>query len=389
MYPSGPTFKTVAVAGTNGKGSTVTMLAATLDAAGYKTGAYTSPHLLRYNERVCINSRAVNDESLCQAFQCVESHRGDTTLTYFEFGTLAALQLFHEAAVDIAVLEVGLGGRLDAVNIIDADLAIITSIGLDHVDWLGDNRQAIASEKAGIFRKNVPAICADRQPPENLSTIAKQIGARYYEIGTHYDWFAADNSWVWVSGESRRAALPYPSMRGGHQTDNAATVIMALELLDDFPVGQSHIRLGLSAHPLAGRFQVLPGTPMQILDVAHNAEAVAVMAGLLQQSSLPGDTHAVVAMLENKPHQQMFRLTAACMDHWYLAELDIERSASTRQLQQAMVDAGIQSEARSYPSVVDAYRAALSAASPNDRIVVFGSFHTVSDILALLQTDTH
>jgi dihydrofolate synthase / folylpolyglutamate synthase len=385
MFPDGVPFKVVTIAGTNGKGSCVAMLEQIYCDAGYQTGAYSSPHLIHYAERVQINGLPVAEKDLCEAFDCVETWRDKTPLTYFEFGTLAALYVFHQQKVDIAILEVGLGGRLDAVNIIDADVALVTSIGLDHTEWLGDNREVIGKEKAGIFRPQRPAICADPDPPASIAAVAKQVGATLYPFGQSFFWEHADNSWVWKTIDRQRSGLPYPGMRGRHQLNNAAAVLMVLELMADvLPVSQRSIRLGLMAARLPGRFQVVPGQPLQVFDVAHNVEAAKVLAESLEQQCIQGKTRAVVAIMKDKPLMEIFRCMADPVDVWYLSELGTERSASCSQLQQAMVDAGIELPRQACKSAIDAYQAALAEAHPEDRIVVFGSFYIVGDILKQL-----
>jgi len=385
MFPDGVPFKVVTIAGTNGKGSCVAMLEQIYCDAGYQTGAYSSPHLIHYTERVQINGLPIAEKELCEAFDCVETRRDKTPLTYFEFGTLAALYIFHQQKVDIVILEVGLGGRLDAVNIIDADVALVTSIGLDHTEWLGDNREVIGKEKAGIFRARRPAICADPDPPASIATAAKQVGATLYSFGQSFFWEHADNSWVWKTSDRQRSGLPYPSMRGRHQLNNAAAVLMVIELMADvLPVSQRSIRQGLMAARLPGRFQVVPGQPLQVFDVAHNVEAAKVLAESLEQQCIKGKTRAVVAIMKDKPLMEIFRCMADRVDVWYLSELGTERSASCSQLQQAMVDAGIELPPQACKSVIDAYRAALAEAHPDDRIVVFGSFYIVGDILKQL-----
>lgn len=350
--------------------------------AGYKTGAYTSPHLISYTERVRINGHPIAETGLCEAFDYVEIRRKETPLTYFEFGTLAVLYIFHQQNIDVAIMEVGLGGRLDAVNIIDADVALVTSIGLDHTEWLGDNREMIGKEKAGIFRPGHPAVCADPDPPASIAKVAKDIGATLYPFGQSYFWEHADNSWIWKTKDRQRAGLPWPGMRGQHQLNNAAATLMVLDLMSEvLPVSQHNIRQGLMAARLPGRFQVVPGQPLKVLDVAHNAEATHALSELLEQQCINGKTRAVIAIMKDKPLVEIFRCMADRVDVWYLAELDTERSASIRQLQQALVTAGIESPQRVYTSVLDAYQAALAEAHPDDRIVVFGSFYTVGDIL--------
>lgn len=375
-------FPVCTVGGTNGKGSTVAMLSAMLHAAGYRVGTYSSPHLLVYNERVALDGVAASDEALCAAFARVEAARGDVGLTYFEFGTLAAMVLFADAKLDIAVLEVGLGGRLDAVNLWDADVAIVTSIGLDHTDWLGPDREHIGREKAGIFRADRPAICGDPAPPASLAQTAASIGARFYRIGVDFAVTAAPEGWRWRFGEQYRGALPYPAMRGEYQLQNAACALTALACLAPrFSVSQAAVRAGLLSVALPGRFQTLPGTPRVVLDVAHNAEAAAALAHTLRAQPNSGRTLAVVGMLQDKPIEAVLRVLAPLMQAWFIADLPTPRAAGKETLRAALrrIDAGV--PVQGFGDIASAYAAARVQADASDRIVVFGSFFTVGAIL--------
>jgi dihydrofolate synthase/folylpolyglutamate synthase len=378
-----PPFRTISVAGTNGKGSTVAMLQAILHAAGYKVGAYTSPHMLRYNERVCIGADSVSDAQLCAAFERIEQTRSDTPLTYFEFGTLAALQLFAQQQVDVAILEVGLGGRLDAVNVIDADAAIVTSVGTDHTHWLGQGREQIGREKAGIFRRGRPAICADPDPPTSVRQVADKVGGQFLQIGDDFRIEREPASWCWRSRQQLRAGLPYPAMRGEYQVRNAAAALMALETLSEhLPVTQAQIRDGLLTAIIPGRFQTLPGWPVRVLDVAHNAEAAAALAETLKAQPVLGKTAAVLGILRDKPIERVMSAMAPVVDCWYLTTLATERGATAEELLAALKAVGIDASALLYPDPRSAYRAACNDAREPDRVVVFGSFYTVSDILS-------
>ncbi|MEE8212696.1 MAG: bifunctional tetrahydrofolate synthase/dihydrofolate synthase [Acidiferrobacterales bacterium] len=379
-----PSFCTISVAGTNGKGSTVAMLEAILDAAGYRVGTYTSPHMISYNERVRIGMQPASDARLCDAFERVERTRGDTPLTYFEFGTMAALQLFREEGLDVAVLEVGLGGRLDAVNVLDADVAMVTSVGIDHTRWLGDDRERIGREKAGIFRGGRPAICVDPDPPASILQSANAVGAQLLQVGRDFSVEAQAGSWCWRSPQRVRASLPHPVMRGAHQLRNAAGGLMALEALAArLPVTQADIRSGLLAAVLPGRFQTLPGLPVRVLDVAHNPQAASVLAETLKQQPVTGRTYAVIGMLQDKPVAEVMAAMAGVVDRWYLATLAAERGATAAQLHAALEATGSVAPAARYDDVPSAYRAACAAACERDRVVVFGSFYTVSDIISL------
>lgn len=379
-------FPIVTVGGTNGKGSTVAMLEAILDAAGYKVGAYTSPHLIDYNERVRIARTAVSDQDLCAAFARIEAVRGDTELTYFEYGTLAAVELFVHARVDVAVLEVGLGGRLDAVNAWDADVAVVSAIGIDHTDWLGPDRESIGREKAGIFRAQRPAICGDPQPPASIAQTAQQIGATLLQLDRDFHFSVEGGGWNWFGPTRTRTGLPYPAMRGEYQLRNAATVLMALDALERVSVNQNHIRLGLLNAVLPGRFQTLPGLPLRVLDVAHNAQAAQALADTLRLQTFAGRTYAVVGMLKDKPIADVVAMLAPLVDVWYVASLTATpRGASATQIEAAIRQHAPQAEIHPSDDIAVAYRAALARAQTQDRIVAFGSFYTVSAILRALQ----
>lgn len=384
-----PNFRTITVTGTNGKGSAVAMLEACLRAAGYRVGTYTSPHLIRYNERVRVDGVDATDAALCAAFERIEAGRGDIPLTYFEFGTLAAFDQFARANIDVAVLEVGLGGRLDAVNAIDADAAMITSIGIDHVQWLGDTREAIGREKAGVFRKDRPAICADPAPPASIAAQAQAVGATFYQRNRDFSVERTDSGWTWRAGSTLRAGLPPPALRGNHQIDNAAGVLMVLETLKAvLPLSQAHIREGLLAANVRGRFQVLPGLPVRVLDVAHNPDAVRVLAHTLKQQTVTGRTLAVFGMLRDKDMVGAVRSMQDIVDAWYVTTLGTtERGATAAEVAQAIAQAGPNKPVTRFNDVRAAYAAARRDAGPADRIVVFGSFYMVGDILSLLKED--
>jgi len=388
-----PDFAIVTVGGTNGKGSTVALIEAMLHAAGYRVGAYTSPHLLTYNERVRIEGRLASDAELCAAFARVETARGATALTYFEFGTLAAVDLFVRSGLDVVVLEVGLGGRLDAVNAWDADVAVVTSIGIDHTDWLGPDRESIGREKAGIFRAGRPAICADPQPPASIAETATTVDADLFQLGRDFDYTPEPGGWRWFAqracndvGPSARSGLPYPAMRGDYQLLNAAASLMALACLASrFSVSQANVRAGLLRAVLPGRFQTLPGLPLRVLDVAHNAQAAHALAQTLRTQPVAGRTLAVVGMLKDKPIADVLATLAPLVDEWFPATLDTPRGASAEQLRAALQTHGVHTPIDVYADVSAAYRAAGARATERDRIVVFGSFYTVGAILRAAQ----
>lgn len=365
---------TLTVAGTNGKGSSATLAAAIYRAAGYRVGLYTSPHLYRYNERVAIDGDSVDDAGLCRAFCAIEAVRGEVALTYFEYGTLAALWLFREAAVDIQVLEVGLGGRLDAVNLVDADAALITNIGLDHTDWLGPDRESIGYEKAGIMRAGRPAVCADPQPPASLLRHAGSLGLRMALIGRDYDYGLADHGWNWHGHGTQLTQLPMPGLSGRAQLRNAAGVLMALQALQHTrPVADAAIRAALPALRLPGRYQRVGDV---ILDVGHNAEAGMVLADNLRAESLRGRILVVLGMLADKPAETYANSLADCVHVFYTAGLDGPRGQSGAALAARLHAAGLNAVACA--DVDTAYARARADAQDGDVIVVAGSFLTVA-----------
>jgi len=376
------------VAGTNGKGSTCTMLAAMLVAAGYRVGLHTSPHLLRFNERACINGEPVTDAALIEHFQAVDAARGATSLTYFEFTTLAILRLFAHARLDAVVLEVGLGGRLDAVNIVDADCAIVTSVDIDHTDWLGSDREAIGLEKAHIYRPGRPAICADPVAPDALVKHAQAIGADLWRFGVDFNYAGDRQQWSYGGRAQRRRALAYPALRGANQLLNASAALAALESMHErLPVPQQAVRVGLAQASLPGRFQILPGQPTVVLDVAHNPHAAAVLAQNLGQMGYHPYTHAVFGMLSDKDVAGVVARLRGVVDHWYCATLPGPRGLTGAALAQTVRAACATPEATvaACPSVLDAWQQARAAAGEGDRIVVFGSFLTVAAMLAHLE----
>jgi len=378
-----PGFATVTITGTNGKGSATVMCETILRRAGYRVGAYTSPHLIAYNERVRLDGRTATDEELCGAFERIDAARGSVPLTYFEFGTLAAFDIFRAAQIDIAVLEVGMGGRLDAVNAIDNDVAIVTSVDIDHTSWLGDTREAIGREKAGIFRRGRPAVCGDPDPPRVIAEEAARLGATLLQFDRDFSIERGATEWNWRLGGRLRAGLPYPALRGDYQMYNAAAVLTALEMIGDrFPVTQADVREGLLSAMVPGRFQVLPGLPVCVLDVAHNAQAARSLAATLKQQRTAGRTLAVIGMLKDKDIVSVVGPLAGVVDRWYPATLNAARGATAAQLIEALVAAGVSAPARGFDDVLQAHAAARGDATDADRIVVFGSFHTVGDILA-------
>jgi dihydrofolate synthase/folylpolyglutamate synthase len=397
-------FPIITVGGTNGKGSVCAMLEAMLHAAGYRVGCYTSPHLLHYNERVRIAKKQASDAELCAAFEYIEqarcgkkdvgrdSSRQDDvgmnpdlqiSLTYFEFGTLAAMQCFIEHQVDVAVLEVGLGGRLDAVNVFDNDCAVIASVDIDHTDYLGDTREQIAFEKAGIMRGGKVAICADSDVPQALRTRAQQVGAELWCIGIEFGFKQHQAQWDYSSKSGSRSALPYPSLRGAFQLHNASAALAALDALKDkLPVSMEAVRRGLVEVQLAGRFQLVPGKPTLILDVAHNPHAARSLAQNLATLPPCPHTYAVFAMLKDKDMAGVAAALGANIDTWLVAGIDTPRGATAAELAQALQQSGVRGEVLTFDNISEAVSYAYNAADENDRIAAFGSFHTVAEVMA-------
>jgi dihydrofolate synthase / folylpolyglutamate synthase len=365
------------VGGTNGKGSTVALLESILLAAGYRVGSYTSPHLLRYNERIRVQGEPVVDEVICQTFARIDTCRRDISLTYFEFGTLAAINIFQQAALDVALLEVGLGGRLDAVNALNADVAVIATVDIDHVNWLGHDRETIGLEKAGIFRPQRPAVCGDLEPPLSLATHAKQLSTPLYQIGQDFHYHVADRDWSWWGGSTQYANLPRPRLSGCHQYQNAATALMVLKLISErLPVTMTAIQQGFTSVHLPGRFQRLSGEVERIFDVAHNLQGSRMLAQALTEAPCRGRTYAVLGMLEDKDVAGVVANLHAVVDGWYLGGLGGERGLSGEDLAERIGNAKI-TPAQVCSRVAEAYQAALGIARPGDRVVAFGSFHTV------------
>jgi dihydrofolate synthase/folylpolyglutamate synthase len=395
----------ITVAGTNGKGSTCAIVEAIYRHAGFRTGLYTSPHLLRFNERVQIDAGEATDDALADAFACVDAARfphpprsgsapspargegrteGPTPLTYFEFTTLAALHLFACARLDVLVLEVGLGGRLDAVNIVDADVAIVTTVDIDHVDWLGDTRDAIGREKAGIFRPGNVALCGDPDPPQSLVDHAVAIGARLWRIGVDFRYASHGAQWRYEGPGGARYGLPFPALRGAYQLRNAATALAAVDALRDrLPVAGGAVRDGLVHVELPGRLQVLPGRPAIVLDVAHNPQAARMLADALASMGFFSHTFAVFGMLADKDIDAVVRALVPRIDRWYVATLPGPRGAAASRLVAALSGAGVDVSAiRAFDDIALAFDAARSDANDTDRIAAFGSFLTVGAALA-------
>jgi dihydrofolate synthase/folylpolyglutamate synthase len=383
--PIAPRCPVVTVAGTNGKGSTSAFVERILGAAGYRVGLYTSPHLLRYNERVRIAGREASDEELCAAFAEIEAVRADVPLTYFEFGTLAALRLFADAGLDGLVLEVGLGGRLDAVNIVDPDVAVITTIAIDHVDYLGATREDIGREKAGVFRSGRPAVCEDLDPPASVLARSLDIGAPLLRRGLDYGAVAEGREqWRYTAPDGAKHALPYPALRGAHQLANAATALAALySLRERLPVSMGAVREALVGIELPGRLQVLPGRPVTVLDVAHNPQAVGALEDSLGAMGFHPRNYAVFGIMGDKDVDGVIEAVRRRIDRWLVATLPPPRGAGAALLRDRLVAAGIDpADIECFDEPAAAYRAARRQATEADRIIVFGSFLTVAAALA-------
>lgn len=383
-----PSFPVITIAGTNGKGSTSAMLERIYLEAGYHVACYTSPHLLRYNERVRIDGIEASDDELCRAFAHVESARGDIALTYFEFGTLAAMWLFMQRGVDVGILEVGLGGRLDAVNIFDPACAIVTSVDLDHQEFLGNDRESIGREKAGVYRAGVPAICGELETPRSVIDHAREIGAALRCIERDFSFHATGNVAEFRSGANSMRNLPLPALRGSFQCSNAACALEAVHAIQSrLAVPQEAIARGLQRVSLGGRFQAFGDAPRVILDVAHNPHAARGLAENLRRHPVPGRTFAVFAMLADKDIAGVIRLLIDDIDVWCVAGIDQPRGAGADQLVACLRAVRPAVALHRCDSVLDAYRAACLQAGEDDRIVAFGSFYTVADVMREI-TDT-
>jgi len=378
----------ITVAGTNGKGSTCAMLEAILLQAGYHTGVYTSPHLVRFEERLRLDGEAVSDTELIAAFASVERARGqkhdEVSLTYFEFSTLAIFEVMRKCKLDVVILEVGLGGRLDAVNIVDTDCAIITSVDLDHTAMLGNDREAIGYEKAGIMRTGKPAIVSDPLPPQSVLDRALEVGADLWRVGVDFNVTGDKQQWGWAGRGRRYSGMAYPSLRGANQLVNAAGVLAALTALRDvLPVSAQAVRSGLLSVDLPGRFQIVPGQPTLVLDVAHNPHAVAALTANLDAMGFFPTTHAVFGAMADKDLQAMLARIGPLVDKWYFTDLPTPRALAATDLMQRWLLQNTRKDASAdtYPDPETALQAAIAGADPADRILVFGSFYTVGGVL--------
>lgn len=389
-----PQCPVIVVAGTNGKGSVCAFLSQIYKEAGFKTGTLTSPHLLKFNERICVNTQPVSDEEIVAAFERIEAARGDISLTYFEFNTLAAVDIFMRSQVDVMILEVGLGGRLDAVNIFDADVSVVTSIDLDHQSFLGDTIEQVGYEKAGVFRSGKPAICGQNPPPESLRKHAEAIGADLLLIGEDFSYTKLENQqWSYRFHPNpqfsdrhtrNRNALPIPALRGAYQINNAACALTVIECLNQqLPIDIGAIKRGLLMVHNPGRFQVLPGRPLTVLDVGHNPHAARALRQGLMALPFAQNRTAVFSMLNDKDIDSVLAILKDQFDEWYIAPLHLPRGMASEQLAEKLAAHDI-SNVKQFENIAKAYDAAFAAASENDRIVVFGSFHTVAEVMGTL-----
>ncbi len=378
------TMPVITVAGTNGKGSTCALLEAIYLQAGYKTGVYTSPHLVHFEERCRLVGESPQAEVFASAFACVEGARHDTSLTYFEFSTLAILKMMSDAGLDVVILEVGLGGRLDAVNIIDPDCAIITSIDLDHTALLGTDRDSIGLEKAGIMRAGQPVVISDPMPPESVVKHAQALGADAWLLGKDFNFSGDQLQWSWAGRGRRYSGLAYPALRGANQLLNASGVLAALEVMrPQLPVTAQAIRNGLAMVELTGRFQIVPGEPVLVLDVAHNPHSVAALAANLDAMGFYPTTHAVFGAMADKDLDSMLKKLLPLVDAWYFTDLPLPRASTAQQLAADWAALNTRKDVRSsvHETPQKALDAAILAADPTDRILVFGSFYTVGGVL--------
>lgn len=383
--------KIITVAGTNGKGSSICFLESILRNAGYKVASYTSPHLFNYNERIQINGKPVTDQELCDVFDKIDQARTDQSgveisITYFEFGTLAALSLMASQNLDIAILEVGLGGRLDAVNIIDADIALITAIDIDHEKWLGSDREKIAIEKAGIMRPFKPVVCSDATAPKSIATCANKINATLYSLHSEFNYLINDSSWTWNGSTQNRYSLPFLPIKGLHQYNNISGVLMVLALLSpEFPLSQNQLRQGILSSSIKGRLENSPGKINTIIDVAHNPQSTRALAEFLAENSCSGDVRMVTGMMADKNIHSIIEILKEQCQSWYVTDLSTDRAIPAQDLIDIISQVDPDSNCFAYASAKCAYQQAKNDSQVNDQIVVFGSFHLLQEIESELE----
>lgn len=381
-----PEFPIITVAGTNGKGSCVAMFDAIYKAQGYKTGNYTSPHLIDYNERIKLAGESASDEAIIEAFEQIDEARGSISLSYFEFGTLAAMLIFTQQKVDIAILEVGLGGRLDASNLWNTSLAVISSIDIDHIDWLGDDREKIAIEKSGIMRKDIPIISGDLEPPTTINSEASRIGATLFQFSKDFDVKHEDNNtWLWIGNnkyQNKKYLLPIPALAGDFQLNNAATVIAGVESIQSLlNVSLDAIQQGLLNAKAPGRLQTLMHSPEWLVDVAHNPHAAKQLAKYLQKKPVDGKTYAIFSMLKDKDISQVLTIMSPHIDEWHIVGLSGSRGLTTHELEQHLSILKNSARVISHKNFSDAYQNLKNISKFKDRVVAFGSFLVVSAVI--------
>ncbi len=373
---------TITVAGTNGKGSCIAYLEAIYKAQGYRVGTYSSPHILKYNERIKINGEPVSDSIICEAFKKIETVRNETSLSYFEFGTLAALIIFQNSNLDVQLLEVGLGGRLDAVNIVEPDITLITSIGIDHVDWLGSTREAIGREKSGIFRKNTPAIVGDIDPPETVIETAHKKNAQLYLINTDFHYKKQGAIWDWTSSHRIIYDIPEPGLKGEHQYRNASSAILAVNLLSEkLPINEVAIRNGIQNIHLLGRFQLINDKIPVLLDVGHNPEAVKTLVDYLKMSFPNKKIHAIFSMMKDKDIASVLEIMNPVIFDWFFTPLSNPRTIPEEIMKNIFSKSSVNRVSFGYKNFSDAFKAAQSQSQSGDLLLVFGSFFLVSECL--------
>ena len=378
-------FPILTIGGTNGKGSTCSILESIYKEAGYRVACYTSPHFLNFNERIKIQGVAVSDELICEAFSKIESVREGVTLTYFEYGTIAAMIIFSEAHLDIAILEVGLGGRLDAVNVFDPDCAIVTTVDLDHMDYLGHTREAIGFEKAGIYRANKTAICGDLDPTQSLIKHCESIHADLKIIGRDFGYEVHHDSFDFLIESSFVMNVPLPKLQGDFQLANATIALMAVKTMEDkLPLTEISIQKGITLTLLPGRFQEVKKMPSLILDVAHNPQAARSLSHNLKTHVVPGKTIAVFSILKDKDIFGVINVLNLDIDDWFIAEIQNERAASIETISNTIQKINPSAHIEAFKNIQEAYQFASKEATKNDRIIVFGSFFTVADIMKII-----
>jgi dihydrofolate synthase/folylpolyglutamate synthase len=389
MHLAAPDFSIISISGTNGKGSSATLLERIYVQSGYRTGCYTSPHLVRYNERIRINGVEVSDDLLCESFTRIDRERGDISLTYFEFGTLAALDIFQRANVELAILEVGLGGRLDAVNLVDADVALVCTIDLDHEQWLGPDRNTIGYEKAGIFRKNRPAICADPEPPQSITDYAAETGASLYLAGRDFNYSMTGATWSWESASENLTGLPGFIPGNSCLIRNSSGVLMVLKALAGvFPVAEGVIHAVIKNFRLPGRLQIVPGEIEYVLDVAHNRQAVLQLAENLTRLPPVTRTRMVIGMLDDKNHDQFLEILSKYGDFWYVVNPGGDRGFPAGRLTDKLcryVDAAC---VKTFNDINMAFETLQRDAVAGERVIVTGSFLTVTAALKQLHIES-